>query len=367
MKKGVLCIWVALLSACGGEKTQEVTDDFDRGIMLTNWADNIIVPSYEGYQTAVKELKTAGNDFTTAPDADKLTALRSKWLEAYKAWQYVSMFEIGKAESLNLRDYTNIYPTNASEIEANISSGEYNLELPSKRDEQGLPALDFMINGLGDNDADIVAKYTDQQQGQAYKTYLTDLIARLETLIDAVVQDWKGNYRDAFVADNGSSATSVTNKLINDYVLYYEKFLRAGKIGIPGGVFSGTPIPTAVEAYYHGEISKELLLISLDAVQHFFNGQHFNKTTKGESMASYLDYLNTIKNGEDLSGLINAQFEVARTKAGQLKTNLSTQVNENNNQMLETYDELQKNVVLLKVDMLQALNVKVDYVDADGD
>ena len=35
--------------------------------------------------------------------------------------------------------------------------------------------------------------------------------------------------------------------------------------------------------------------------------------------------------------------------------------------MLETYDELQKAVVLLKVDMLQVLNIKVDFVDADGD
>lgn len=35
--------------------------------------------------------------------------------------------------------------------------------------------------------------------------------------------------------------------------------------------------------------------------------------------------------------------------------------------MLQTYDELQKNVILMKVDMLQALNINVDYVDADGD
>ena len=35
--------------------------------------------------------------------------------------------------------------------------------------------------------------------------------------------------------------------------------------------------------------------------------------------------------------------------------------------MTKAYDELQKAVVLLKVDMLQAFNVNVDYVDADGD
>jgi hypothetical protein len=35
--------------------------------------------------------------------------------------------------------------------------------------------------------------------------------------------------------------------------------------------------------------------------------------------------------------------------------------------MTNAYDELQKVVILLKVDMLQAFNVNVDYVDADGD
>ena len=35
--------------------------------------------------------------------------------------------------------------------------------------------------------------------------------------------------------------------------------------------------------------------------------------------------------------------------------------------MTEAYDALQLVVVALKVDMLQAFNVSVDYVDADGD
>ena len=55
-------------------------------------------------------------------------------------------------------------------------------------------------------------------------------------------------------------------------------------------------------------ISNELFLEGLSAVQDFFNGNHFNSSTQGESLASYLDALNTLKNGEDLSTLINDQF-----------------------------------------------------------
>ena len=35
--------------------------------------------------------------------------------------------------------------------------------------------------------------------------------------------------------------------------------------------------------------------------------------------------------------------------------------------MLRTYDVIQAAVVMLKVDMLQKLNISVDYADADGD
>jgi len=35
--------------------------------------------------------------------------------------------------------------------------------------------------------------------------------------------------------------------------------------------------------------------------------------------------------------------------------------------MLSAYDEVQKAVSMLKVDMFSAMSISVDYVDADGD
>ena len=54
-------------------------------------------------------------------------------------------------------------------------------------------------------------------------------------------------------------------------------------------------------------------------------------------------------------------------KVSGLTNSFYQQVNTDNTQMTLTYDELQKVVILLKVDMLQAMNINVDYVDADGD
>jgi hypothetical protein len=35
--------------------------------------------------------------------------------------------------------------------------------------------------------------------------------------------------------------------------------------------------------------------------------------------------------------------------------------------MILAYDALQQNVVYFKLDMMQALNITVDYIDSDGD
>jgi hypothetical protein len=81
------------------------------------------------------------------------------------------------------------------------------------------------------------------------------------------------------------------------------------------------------------------------------------------------EYLNFIEADQDekLANRINEQLEKIKAKLGELNNDFSVQVNQDNLTMLTTYDVIQKNVVLLKVDMLQKLNISIDYADADGD
>ncbi|WP_298546709.1 imelysin family protein [uncultured Aquimarina sp.] len=361
-------VLVLVVAACSSnDDGAGTTDNFDRKAMLENIADNIVIPAYQNFSMDMAALKTATSDFVTTTDEANLVSLRQAWLTAFVSWQSVSMFEIGKAEDISFRNFMNVYPVNATNIETNISSEAYDLTSVSQQDEQGFGALDYLINGLSDSDATIVGFYTDATNGDGYETYLIDLVTRMDDLTSEVLNDWTGGYRDSFVNNSGSSVTSSLDKLVNDFIFHYEKHLRAGKIGIPAGVFSGTTLDDKVEAFYKGDVSKTLFNANLDALQDFFNGKHFSSSATGESLKTYLDFLNTIKNGEDLSTLINNQFNVARTTAGNLNDDFSVQVRTNNNLMLNTYDELQKNVVFLKVDMLQAISVNVDFVDADGD
>ncbi|MEL6630219.1 MAG: imelysin family protein [Bacteroidota bacterium] len=361
-----LFLLIPFFFACkteGPVDPDEPVDDFNRQSMLAIWADQIIIPYFQNFEAEMIELQGQTITFQSDPSSENLADLRQSWLDAYMAWQRISMFETGKAEEIGFRNAMNIYPINAADIEENITNGGYNLELPSNLDAQGLPAVDYLLYGIGENEEEILSKFANP----AYTTYLVDVINRMVALTATVVDDWEGGYRDVFVQNSGNSATASVDKMTNDYIFYYEKFLRAGKIGIPAGVFSGNLLPDRVEGFYSKVYSKMLFMEGLDAAQDFFNGVYADGSDSGQSLRSYLDYLNTIKDGEDLSTLINNQFDAARAQGALLNDNFALQIEQDNTAMLSTYDQLQMNVVLIKVDMLQALNVNVDFVDADGD
>lgn len=344
-------------------------DDFNREAILVNWADNIIIPAFTHFSETTDQLHTSAQSFSAEPTQQNLNALRDSWENAYLAFQHVSIFEMGRAMDGDIlfRNNLNIYPSDTDEIEENIQEGSYNLELSSLNDSQGFPALDYLLNGLGENDTEILTFYTTNGNSEGYRTYLTDLTSRIDFLTNEVLTDWTSGYRDEFVSNSGNGANSSIDMMVNDYIYYYEKHLRAGKIGIPAGVFSGSPLSSHVEAYYSNGLSKALFDEALTASVNFFNGTHFEAEVDGQSLDDYLDYLNTMKNGADLTATINNQFDVAREAAQALDNDFAAQVESGNSLMLATYDELQLNVVNLKVDMLQALNINVDYVDADGD
>lgn len=364
----LLSLLVSFVFACSGNSDTDdpdnpVADNFDRGAMLENLADNIIIPAIQDFSTKMTALKTAGQAFTGTPDQTNLDALRTAWYNAYKTWQHIEMFNVGKAEELQYVNFMNIYPLTVSDVENNIANGNYDLSHVNNHDAQGFAALDYLLYGVAANDTDILAKYTSGANAAGYKAYITDVLNKMDNLTQQVVADWNGSYRNTFVNSTSNTATSAVNKLTNDYIYYYEKGLRANKIGIPAGVFSTTPLPEKVEAFYRKDISKELALEALTAVQNFFNGKQYGGSATGESFNSYLSNLSR----SDISSSIINQFNTAKSQINTLDNNFYQQVNTDNSKMTLAYDELQKAVVFLKVDMLQAFNISVDFVDADGD
>jgi predicted lipoprotein len=364
-RKFILLFVAAIaINACSSseEMSPIITDSFDRSALLENIADNIMIPAYEDFSVEMSALKSQGEVFTTTPNQMNLEALRVSWFAAYKSWQYIEMFDIGKAEDLQFKFYMNIYPVTVSDIEGNIASESYDLNSVNNQDAQGFPALDYLLYGLADTDAAILDKYVTAENKESYKNYIGAVLEQMNTLTTTVVSDFKAQ-RNSFVISIENTATSNINKLINDYIYYYEKGLRANKFGIPSGVFSDTPLPEKVEGRYNSTVSKELALTAVMAVQNLFEGKHYKASTTGVSLKSYLIKLDRT----DIATSTTSQFNIATAQIETLADSFATQIDTDNIAMTKAYDELQKAVRLLKLDMLQAFNISVDYVDADGD
>ncbi len=369
-KKLVLVFFVSLLLVrCGGSDDDSSNDGevkpvaYDRGKMLVHWADKIIIPAHNAFKLTLTDLDTSTKTFVASPDQSNLDDLRSKWLLSYKSWQHIEMFDIGKSEEIYFKSKMNVYPIDKTWLDNNIEKGTYDLENANNYSSQGFPAIDYMLYGIGADDTAILNKYN---ANNSFTNYLTDLVNKMVSTTDLVINDWT-NYRATFVGSTDNTASSSVNKLTNDFIYYYEKGLRANKVGIPAGVFSGAPLKGNVEAFYKKDVSKDLLLEAMDASIKFFNGTSYDGVSSGPSLKSYLTHLNSTKGGATLSSLVATKLETAKSQINSLSNDFVIQIETDNNKMLTAYDAIQAVVVLLKVDMLQAFNINVDYTDADGD
>ena len=350
-------ILIFLIFSCSSDNDDSSSEVWEqKSEMLTNWADNFIIPSHSTLLNNLVYLEGAGNSFTNLPNQQNLDSLRTVFINAYMSWQYVEMFDIGPAEESYYKSKMNIYPTTISRIEINIQNENTDFNNSNNYSAQGFPALDYLLYGIETSDELIISKYNTDSK---YLSYLSEIINQMLQNTYPIVEEWE-SYRNSFISSVENTATSSVNKMTNDFIYYYEKGFRANKFGIPAGVFSGGALPEKVEAYYNKNISKALALESFQAVKNFYNGNG------RVSLRQYISEVSTAEYSE-LSTDILDLFNIAENLINGLDDNFYNQILTNNVQVLEAYDAIQQGTILLKTDMLSVLQIPTDYVDADGD
>lgn len=364
----ILVSSVIILSGCSKDSSDGGgSNNYDRKAMLTDYADGYIIPAYTDMAVKLSTLSSKINEFTNSPDATTLSAARTAFTDAYITWQKVDMLETGPAESVSLRMYANTYPVTISKLEGNISTGGYDLEQFGQKDAQGFAAIDYLLNGIGSDNAAVVAKYTSDVQAAARKQYLKDVIAKTLSKVNTVRDGWAG-YRADFINSTGTDAGSSTSKLVNAFVLYYERYLRSGKIGLPAGAMTGVAKPDICEAYYSPDLGKILAVTALQSVKNFYEGKSYDGSTQGKSMYTYLTAIGTKDNNNVLiADLISTTLGGATASLQALPVNIKDGVQTQRTAVLSVYDKLQAGVPLLKVDMVSAFGISITYVDNDGD
>ena len=366
----ILIVTVFACSKSIENPTKTNTNETDRKALLANISDNIIVPAYADFKVQLDDMLAKSAAFTATPNTANLIAFRASWRAAYINWQKVEMFDFGPGQTYAIRAHFNIYPTNASTIENNIASGNANLEVPASYAAQGFPAIDYLINGIGVNDTEIVAAYTTAADATKKINYLKRVTNQMSSVFTQVYTAWKGDFATTFKSKTAIDAGSSTSTLINGYILNFERYIRAGKIGIPAGSMTpGNKFPEKVEALYTKDLALTLAKTAQTSTYNFFLGKSYQNQTTGYSIKNYLDALNVkdASSGKLLSEIIAQQFDVIDVKLNALQNNLYGEVNNDNSKMIDTYNEMQKLVRLLKVDMTSAMSITITYTDNDGD
>ncbi len=353
-------------NSCKDKKDDDIPtpeEEFDRGAMLSNLANNIIVPAYAELKLKTDTFDIARTNFVATPDSANLVVLRNAFGELYKTWQLCSIFEFGQAEVELLRASVNTFPTDTVQINSNIASGSYDLASVANIDAKGLPTIDFLL--FKNNISNTVYAFASGANAANRKTYLTDIGNEVKTKIVNVFNSWNTSYVSTFSSNTGTNIGSSVGQLVNQ-INFDLELLKNAKIGIPLGKKTlDIPVPEKTEAYYKGN-SAELAKLNLKNLENLFLGKDALGNDRS-GFDDYLVYINAQYNGTLLSDKIKSQFTLAQNKLQLVADPLSTSVVSSNAVVDSAYVNIQKLVVLLKTDMTSALGVQITYQDNDGD
>ncbi|MEB2778978.1 imelysin family protein [Algoriphagus sp. C2-6-M1] len=362
MVTGIIC----LLPSCVEEPLDKKIT-VDRQPLLVSLTDRVILPGYEKLHQQVTGLQQTAAAFTENPNPITLEATRSSFSATYLSWQSVAFFEFGPAFEQTLRAEMNTFPTDNFSIENNVESGEFSLTGFSTLNRRGLPAMDYFLYGIGENDEATLEKYTSDIYAQNRKDYLLAITDIMVAKVDEVYQGWLSsgnNYRAEFISKDGTDVGSSIGQMVNSLSQYLEQFTRDARIGIPLGKRSqGTIIARNVEAYYSG-LSVSLAVKNVAGIRNFYLG------TDGQSNGiGFYHFLQDLKAGNDgmLAERILDQLDLALSQTEAMPSPLSEAMDQNSSLVDAAHTELQKLVIIIKTEMPSALGVLITYQDNDGD
>ena len=359
----VACLLFAACDKTKGNKPP--VDDFDRKVMLSNICNNLILPYYLDFSVKTASLKTMVINFNADPNLNQLETLQKQFNETAIAWQYVATYEFGPAQEIALYANTNTFPTDTANVKKNIANGTYNLATASNIASKGLPAIDFLLYGAANTDTEIVALYKTGGLQKNYQNYLLDLVTEIDNHANFVYNNWNNSYKNEFINNIGNSVGSSLGMLVNQ-LNYDWEFLKNYQVGIPLGKKTlGNAMPEKVESYYGG-FSSALAKEHQSSIQNLYFGIGKDGINRA-GFDDYLVFLKTNYNGQLLADAIKKQFEMVKTSLALVPDPLSEAVINQQNLVNATYNEMQKQVVLLKTDLPSALGILITYQDNDGD
>ncbi len=362
LKRFVLLLAVlgafSALNSCGDDTTVD-DSGFDRKALLEDVGTNLIIPNFEALQSSVQALSSTTATFTTNPTEANLQSVRQSWVQAVTDFQHCSAFGFGPG-NLPLGSFATVlgvFPVDEDQVEQNILDPNFNLTATFDRDVRGFFAVEYLIYGNGQTDAEIISSFSQDR-----KDYLLLIVGELESVFNTIASEWNGTYLQEFINNDGTSAGSSISLLYNEFLKDYEN-IKNFKIELPSGLTAGQEEirPELVEAYYSG-ISRSLIVENFESSKNIWYG----RTKAGQNFSGFKEYVESVVEGPVL---VNTTIEaigridaaIAALPQGKFSDHVGGE------EAVALRNELQSNTANFKSSMSSLLGISITFNSGDGD
>lgn len=166
-------------------------------VVVSDFANQVVIPTYEGLVTKSATLSKAVEAFVAKPSDDTLKAAQEAWRSSRTPWEQSEAFAFGPAESLGYDGDLDDWPVNETDVKAVIQSkAELNAESIKQLQttQKGFHTIEYLLFGSDNN-----RKATELSQREL------QLLKQLTLAFDRTAQDLTKSWKEGV---NGNPAYS---------------------------------------------------------------------------------------------------------------------------------------------------------------
>ncbi|MES2837894.1 MAG: imelysin family protein [Bacteroidota bacterium] len=349
-----------LNSSCKKAEKDEIPVVFDRSKLLSNYSENIIIPSLFSFKNEVNAFNTTLKIFSKDPTLITLIDARNSWKTCYKSYFKCAYFDFGPAVNSagNMQQNIVFFPVNESLLETKIVAQAVS-EITTTKEIKGLNAIAYLLFGDNKTDQEIINNFNSDADRLKRIEFINALGADLVSYTDNLYTTWNTSYKEEFTADLSLTANSSISNLFNA-IAKSAGIIKNEKLRIPAAIGS-TPNYKLAEAYYTN-LSSTYFIEHLKTIN---NAWHGNSSVNPTSGIGFDDFLIALDAEATTATDISQQLTLCTTNLAAYESVLTKDLFVINKQTsLETsVNEFKKLSTLIKTDAATQLGIGINFTE----
>ena len=345
-----------------GISESEYQIQYTRTAQLENIYENEIIVLSNDFVLSTGLLETSIQNFKTATTLENLINVQENWIAALKIWKQLELYNLGAVENSFIHFEINRWATNTSNIDDNIEGNE-TLDaafIASKgSSSKGLSALEYLLFSSEENQ-EVVNSFTSEINFERKLDYLVALSINLKTKSQDLLSIWQDE-KTSFISSIENGITGSQNQLTNAMINLIEEIIIS-KLGNPLGDKTGGIINIDALEATRSKTSIIIIQEHLNALKKCYTGQ----LLENDINWGFDNYLSLIEKN-DLNASIIAAFAACQTKIDVITTPLVLELETTPENVTNLQDAFRDLLVLIKIDLSNAIGATVTLSDNDGD